>query len=84
MCAWAGAPFPLQADAFSCRDALNFNRPGMRIINRDALFENAVNAQAKILLIFAFCSLLPRWLTLLSVGKPRNGIDLGHWTNSIC
>jgi hypothetical protein len=47
MCAWSAAPFPLQADTFSCRVALNFNRPAMEIPSRGALFEKSVNAQGK-------------------------------------
>jgi hypothetical protein len=47
MYAWSAAPFPLQADAFSCRVALNFNRPRLGIANRGALFEKSVNAQGK-------------------------------------
>ena len=71
MCAWAVAPFPLQPDAFSCRVALNFNRPTMGIPNRGALFEKSVNAQGKFPFVFVFCSQLPRWVTLRTVGKPE-------------
>jgi hypothetical protein len=69
MCAWAVAPFPLQPDAFSGHDALNFNRPTMGISNRGALFENSVTAQGKIPFVFVFYSQLPRWITLRTVGK---------------
>jgi hypothetical protein len=47
MSALAGAPFPLQPDAFSCRDAPDFNRAIMQIASNHALFENSVNAQSK-------------------------------------
>jgi hypothetical protein len=64
-----GAPFPLQPDAFSCRVALNFNRPTMGIPSRGALFEKSVNAQGKFPFVFVFCSQLPRWVTLRTVGR---------------
>jgi hypothetical protein len=64
-----GAPFPLQPDAFSCRVALNFNRPISQIASNQAIYENSVNAQGKIPLVFVFYSQLPRWITLRTVGK---------------
>jgi hypothetical protein len=39
------APFPLQADAFSCHDSPDFNRNSMQMTNSQALFEDSVNAQ---------------------------------------
>jgi hypothetical protein len=41
----------------------------MEITNRDAYFENSVNAQGKIPFVFVFYSQLPRWITLRTVGK---------------
>jgi len=45
MCVSVVAPFPLQQDAFSCRDAPDFNRGPMQITSIDALFEDSVNLQ---------------------------------------
>jgi hypothetical protein len=39
------APFPLQVDAFSCRDSPDFNRNPTQMTNSHALFEDSVNAQ---------------------------------------
>jgi hypothetical protein len=39
------APFPLQPDAFSCRDARDFNSRNARMTSNDGPFENPVNAQ---------------------------------------
>jgi hypothetical protein len=39
----------LQADVFSCRDALDFNRRALQISNNDALFQATVDVQALIL-----------------------------------
>jgi hypothetical protein len=41
----------------------------MEIPNRGALFENSVNAQVKYPLVFVRYSLLPRWVTLRTVGE---------------
>jgi hypothetical protein len=41
----AAAPFPLQADGFSCHDALNFNSYIREMACEYALFEDAVNLQ---------------------------------------
>jgi hypothetical protein len=45
MCGLGDAPFPLQADDFSCRDALNFNRYICEIANQYGMFEGTVNLQ---------------------------------------
>jgi hypothetical protein len=37
----------LQPDAFSCRDAPDFNRTVVQIASNHALFENSVNVQSK-------------------------------------
>jgi hypothetical protein len=63
MCAWAGAPFPLQTDAFSGHDALNFNRPISQIASNQAFYENSVNAQVKN---------SPRFRHLFAVAKMNN------------
>lgn len=47
MCASEVAPFLLQRDAFSCRDAPLFNRSIARMISNHALFEYSVNVQPK-------------------------------------
>ena len=41
----------------------------MEITNRDAYFENSVNAQGKFPFVFVIYSQLPRWITLRTVGK---------------
>jgi hypothetical protein len=69
MCAWAAAPFLLQADAFSGHGALNFNSPISQIASNQAIYENSVNAQGKFLFVFVIYSQLPRWVTLRTVGK---------------
>jgi hypothetical protein len=80
----AGAPFSLQPDAFSCRDALNFNRPAMGIANSGALFENPVNAQGEnspcFRLLFAVAKMSNPPYCVGSVGERNN---LGNWTTSI-
>jgi hypothetical protein len=57
-CLSAGAPFPLQWDAFSCRDAPDFNRAVTRISSIHAGLQRAVDAQAQISGVFAQISLL--------------------------
>jgi hypothetical protein len=69
MCAWVVAPFLLQRDAFSCRDARDFNRGALQKSSKQALFEDPVNAQSKFGPAFAVCSLLPSWVPLRTVGK---------------
>jgi hypothetical protein len=59
----------LQADAFSCRDAPDFNREAMRIANVHRRLQQPVNAQALLLAIFAASSLLPSSATVRTVGK---------------
>lgn len=45
MYAWVGAPSLLQADDFSCHDALNFNRHICEMSREDGPFEDTVNLQ---------------------------------------
>jgi hypothetical protein len=59
----------LQPDAFSGHDALNFNRPISQIASNQAIYEKSVNAQGKFPFVFVIYSQLPRWITLLTVGK---------------
>jgi hypothetical protein len=84
MFAWAGAPFPLHPDDFSCCDALNFNRPDMEIPNSGALFEISVNVQGK------YSLRIRRLFAVAKMNNPpycggalRNEINPGDWTTSI-
>jgi hypothetical protein len=54
------APFPLQADAFSCHDSPDFNRNSMQMTNSQALFEDSVNAQGLFSAGFAIHSLVAK------------------------
>lgn len=54
------APFPLQADAFSCCDSPDFNRAYMRIMSNSALFEDSVNAQGLFSPCFVIHSLVAK------------------------
>jgi len=56
MCASLAAPFPLQVDAFSCRDSPDFNRNTTQTTNSHALFEDSVNAQVLFFAGFAIHS----------------------------
>src|SRR6202789_4195541 len=68
-CSSEVAPFLLQADAFSCRDALDFNRATMLIANVHGDLQSSVDAQALISTLFAASSLLPSSTTIRTVGK---------------
>jgi hypothetical protein len=54
------APFLLQWDAFSCRDALDFNRTVTSIFSSDAPLQKTVDEQALIFAIFALDSPLAK------------------------
>src|SRR5215469_3982144 len=71
MCSSGDAPFLLQWDAFSCRDALDFNRAVTRIPSIDALLQKTVDAQELIFALFAQTSPLPSPSTLHTLGKRR-------------
>jgi len=80
----AAAPFPLQPDDFSCRDALNFNRPATGIPNSGALFEISVNAQGENALYFRLLFAVAKMSNPPYCGEAlRNEINLGNWTTSI-
>lgn len=69
MCSLEDAPFPLQPDAFSCRDARDFNKRAVRIANEFALFHSSVDVQGLISALFALASPLPSRRTLHTLGK---------------
>src|ERR1700678_2344717 len=58
-CSSEAALFLLQADAFSCHDARDFNRCLSGISNEFGAFHAAVDAQALISVVFALTSPLP-------------------------
>lgn len=64
-----GAPFPLQRDSFSCRDAPDFNRTRASISSIHAGLQATVDAQAQITPVFALNSPLPRPAMLRTLGK---------------
>jgi hypothetical protein len=61
------APFPLQADAFSCPDSRDFNSVPVRMMSNKALFEHSVNAQGLIFPVCAVPSPLPSEVTVRTV-----------------
>jgi hypothetical protein len=63
------APFLLQVDAFSCRDAPDFNSAVKRILNVHGGLQIPVDVQALKLLSFALSSLLPTSPAVRTVGK---------------